>query len=87
MLVSIETYRTYDFLGEGGSDPLSLSASAHAYDIPTCFFSRTVFLMQRFVFHCSATSDTTKHDEVHDSGYLIWFYIKQTETLNGISMC
>ena len=47
---------------------------------------KTGFLMQWFIFHCSATSDTSKHDEVHDSGYFIWFYIEHTGTLNGISM-
>ena len=29
-------------------------------------------------FIARATSDTSKHDYVHDSGYFIWFYIVHT---------
>ena len=81
MLISIEAYRTCDF-PEGGSghldprmriiDPLASSVKP----------------IRRLVFSCNgsfsiarATIDTSKHDEVHNSGYFILY-----GTLNGISM-
>ena len=95
-LTSVETYRTCDFPGEGVRTP---SGSARGYDSSTCDIQNfqvlskanregQVFLSNNGSFSIArATSDTSKHDEVHDSGYFIWFYIEHTGTLNGISMC
>ena len=95
-LTSVETYRTCDFPGEGVRTP---SGSARGYDRSTCDIQNfqvlskanregQVFLCNNGSFSIArATSDTSKHDEVHDSGYFIWFYIEHTGTLNGISMC
>ena len=57
-----------DFQGEG----VRTSGSAHAYDRSTCFFSeanpeRQVFSCNGPFFIARATSDTSKHDKVHDS--------------------
>ena len=71
MLISIETYRIYDF--PGGPGPPYPSGSAHAYDNPNFqVFSKANPDGQ--VFSCNssfsipgASSDTSKHDEVYDS--------------------
>ena len=75
MLISIETYRTYNFPGGGGGSvrtPYPPSGSAHAYDRSTCdIFSKANLEGQDFSSTGSfsiarATSDTSKHDEVYD---------------------
>ena len=51
--------------------------------LATSKFSRPVkpIPKERFSHVARATSDTSKHDEVHDSGYFISY-----RDLNGISM-
>ena len=54
--------------------PILPTGSAHGYDLANLrdMFSHAL---------ARATSDTSKHEEVHDSGYFIWFYIE-----HGMSM-
>ena len=71
MLISLEIYRSCDFPGGGGSGPLDPRMRI-VDPLPS---SVQVFSCNGSFSIARVTSDTTsKHYEVHDSGYLIWFY-------------